>query len=135
VPTHCDLYTERTILAAMGRKGKVVCDPVRIGYWRHHGKNESYRQNLVERPRQQEAFLEYTDRLMDDLPNWRDQFEMWAQIMPNQSLRGYLASMEGLESRYIYAVADCLTRSMREERLYDDLRAEMFPQPDAPLVV
>jgi glycosyltransferase involved in cell wall biosynthesis len=135
VPTHCDLYTERTILAAMGRKGKVVCDPVRIGYWRHHGKNESYRQNLVERPRQQEAFLEYTDRLMDDLPNWRDQFEEWAKIMPNPSLRGYLASMEGLESRYIYAVADCLTRSMREERLYDDLRAEMFPELDAPLVV
>ncbi|MDR3582584.1 MAG: glycosyltransferase family A protein [Candidatus Pacebacteria bacterium] len=135
VPEHCDLFTERTILAAMGRKGKVVCDPVRIGYWRHHGKNESYRQNLVEKPEQQKSFLKWLDGMMDDLPNWADQFGLWAEIMPNAHLRGHAAGLDGMDSRYVHAVKDVLTRSMREEVLYDDLRRQLNPQPEDPVFV
>jgi glycosyltransferase involved in cell wall biosynthesis len=135
VPERCDLYTERTILAAMGRKGRVVCDPVVIGYWRQHAENVSRRQNLYEKPDQEKAFLEWTDRMMDALPDWRVHLSDWASIMPNDDLHRFLYAMQGLESRYVYAVADVLTQSMKEEVLYDDLRRKLNPQPDQPLVI
>jgi glycosyltransferase involved in cell wall biosynthesis len=135
VPKGCDLYTERTILAAMGTKGKVACDPVRIGYWRHHGKNESYRQNLHERPDQQRAFLAWTDSMMDRLPGWEEHLVPWASIMPNSHLQGHVANVESNDSRYVHAVADVLRRCMREEATYDELRSRLNPQPGRPLVI
>lgn len=135
VPRNCDLYTERTILAAMGMKGKVACDPVRIGYWRHHGKNESYRQNLHERPDQQKAFLAWTDSMMDRLPDWQRHLIPWASIMPNSHLQGHIANVGDNDSRYAHAVADVLRQCMREEVTYDELRSRLNPQPDQPLVV
>jgi hypothetical protein len=135
VPKDCDLYTERTILSAMGRKGKVVCDPVCVGYWRHHGKNESYRQNLVSQAEQKKAFADWTDGMMDDVPEWDRHLMEWARIMPNPHLRSYIANMDGIESRYVHAVANVLTMSMKEEVTYDELRRRAMPKADQPLVV
>lgn len=135
VPTNCDLYTERTILAAMGRKGKVVCDPVCVGYWRHHGKNESYRQNLASKPEQEKAFVAWTDALMDESPGWDRCLLEWARIMPNPHLRSYLANMDHVDSRYGHAVADVLGMALKEEVTYDELRRQMNPTADQPLVV
>lgn len=135
VPERCDLYTERTILAAMGRRGRVVCDPIIIGYWRHHAENVSYRQNLHEKPAQEKAFLEWIDARMDSLPRWESHLSEWAGIIPNDDLNRFLCGMNGLESRYVNAVADVLSRSMKEEVLYEDLRRELNPVPNAPLVI
>jgi hypothetical protein len=135
VPEKCDLYTERTILAAMGRKGRVSCDPVIIGYWRHHTENVSYRQNLYEQPIQQKAFLDWTDRMMDDLPDWRSHLAEWAACMPNGTLAGFVHGLKDLDSRYVHAVKEVLTMSMKEETLYSDLRRELNPQPEDPVFV
>jgi glycosyltransferase involved in cell wall biosynthesis len=135
VPKRCDLYTERTILAAMGRKGRVVCDQVIIGFWRHHTENVSYRQNLHEKPAQEKAFLEWLDARMDDLPGWEKHLSEWAAIMPNDDLGRFLYGLEGLESRYVYAVADVLSRGMKEQVLYEDLRRELNHRPGDPLVI
>lgn len=136
VPTRCDLYTERTILAAMGAKGKVVCDPSCIGYWRHHGKNESYRQNLVEKPEQEARFLEWIDAKMDATADWLRHLVEWARVMPNGFLASYQAMMDGMDSRYAFAVADALKRCMREEVRYEDLRRELDAAPaEAELVM
>jgi len=135
VPTGCDLYTERTILAAMGRKGQVSCDPIIMGYWRHHTQNVSYRQNLHEQPDQQRTFLDWTDAMMDDLPDWREYLAEWAVSMPNDMLIGFQHAMKDLDSRYVHAVKDVLSMAQKEETLYEDLRRQMNPEPESALVV
>lgn len=135
VPASCDLYTERTILAAIGKGSHIVCDPVVAGYWRHHGKNESFRQNVHKKPEQLKQFLEWTDARMDGIADWAEGLAAWARVMPNNYLAGYIQSLAELKSRYSFAVADVLSMSMREETTYDEIRRRLHPQPNQAMII
>jgi hypothetical protein len=72
---------------------------------------------------------------MDDIPDWETRLSDWAAIMPNDDLSRFIYGLDGLESRYVHAVADVLSRNMKEQVLYEDLRRELNHQPGDPLVV
>lgn len=137
IPVGCDLYTERTILAEMGSRGSVVVDPVVIGYWRHHAKNESYNQNATSQPLQAKVFYDWMDRLMDRLgDSWQEILLEWAKFMPNMHLNGYLASLDCQDSRYAMGIAEVIRAGLKEEVTYDELRRKMVQTTNvAPLVI
>ena len=137
IPRDCDLYTERTILAEMGSRGPVVVDPVVVGYWRHHGKNESYRQNATTQPEQAKIFYDWMDRLMDRSDGWGEILLAWAHSMPNTHLSAYIAGLETVESRYATGIAEILRSGMKEEITYEELRKrrEVNPTLAAAMVI
>lgn len=137
IPRNCDLYTERTILAEMGSRGPVVVDPVVIGYWIHHGKNESYRQNATTQPEQQKIFFGWMDNLMDRVDGWGEILLDWAHSMPNTHLCAYIAGLENVESRYASGIAEILRAGLKEEITYEEIRKRRAIDPTvaAPLVI
>lgn len=135
VPTHCDLYTERTILASMGLKSPVVCDPVVVGYWIHHGGNESYRQNATTQPAQEKTFLAWMDETMDRTEKWEEILLDWSRSMPNTHLQAYIHGMEKLESRYVAGVAQILQLGMKHETTYESIRRVNDPTYVAPMEI
>lgn len=129
IPRDCDLYTERTILAEMGTRGPVVVDPVVIGYWVHHAKNESYRQNANTQPEQAKVFYEWMDRLMDKTDGWEEIFLEWTKTMPNTHLAKYIQDSEDLDSRYALGIAEVLRSGMKPEISYEELRRRRATDP------
>lgn len=122
--TDIDLFSERTILASMGLRGDVVCDPVVAGIWLQHDSNESKRQR-IHQPEQTKRFLQFADDLMDRSTRWKECLAGWADFMPNNFLEAYIFSMNGLDSRYVCDVARIL---------YDHSREEKGPEPDMKMV-
>src|ERR1700723_785721 len=90
LPPGCDLYTERLILAGMGEKGPIVCDPYECGLWIHHGLNESYRQREKQEEQCAKA-LPWLDDIMDRLDEWKYPFRKWVDRLPV----GHMAAFGG----------------------------------------
>ncbi len=113
-PDGMDLFNERTIFVAMGLRGNVIADPVTVGYWVHHGKNESYRQVENSKRQQTEKFMEWIDGMMDRCEDWEDILNKWARITPPNFLQAFAVGLDGVESRYICDVADVLLRNIAD---------------------
>lgn len=114
IPSYCDLFTERLILAEMGNRGDFIADPVLAGYWIHHGRNESYRQRLDQAP-QSRILVDHLDAMLDESPKWRDQFLQWALVMPPDNLGAWSKVKELELSRHrdaIVAVLDDATATL-----------------------
>lgn len=109
-----DLFVERTILASMGSRAPIICDPVMIGYWKHHGGNESYKQRKFQ-AEQTPKFLSWLDDCMDRTEGWEETLNAWANVVPNLFLEAFIHSMNGMESRYVCKVADILRKNMGDE--------------------
>ena len=132
LPGGCDLFYERMVLAAMGAQGPVVCDPYRAGYWIHHGRNESYRQQEETR-RQQDIALPHVERLMDRVPNWELLLDEWCRIMPPSHLINYAESLSDksiAESGSVYGprIRDLIRRSLDEHHAIPS-KAEEIEDP------
>lgn len=129
IPRDCDLYTERTILAEMGSRGQVVCDPCVLGYWIHHTRNESYRQNSTTQPEQQRIFLDWLDDLMDRTEGWEEYLLDWAHSMPNTHLNAFIAGLQSVDSRYAPGVAEILRQGLKDEISYEEIRKRRATDP------
>ncbi len=129
IPADCDLYTERTILAEMGTRGPVVCDPCVLGYWIHHNRNESYRQNASTQPEQTKTFYAWMDSLMDKTDGWEKMLLDWAHSMPNTHLNSYINLLEIQDSRYACGIAEILRAGLKEEVSYEEIRRRRAVDP------
>lgn len=129
IPRDCDLYTERTILAEMGTRGPVVVDPAVLGYWVHHAKNESYRQNATTQPEQAKVFYAWMDRLMDRTDGWEEILLEWAKCMPNMHLQSYIQGLESCDSRYAGGIAEILRAGLKPEVTYEEIRRRRATDP------
>jgi hypothetical protein len=113
-PDGVDLYTERTIFASIGQYGKVLCDPVTVGYWNHHGKNESYRQREKQKE-QTEIFVKWMDSKMDDIDGWEEPFNEWCRWMPSTFLLAFLQGMEHMtNSRWLPEIRRIMIENMSD---------------------
>jgi hypothetical protein len=84
MPIDCDLMSERTILAAIGLHGNIICDPIVCGAWVQHEGNEHRRQNAQpgESERQMTAFVQWLDGLMDEAGEKAyDVFTNWVEML------------------------------------------------------
>lgn len=136
IPRNCDLFTERTILAEMGTRGPVICDPCVLGYWVHHAKNESYRQNATSQDEQRETFYAWMDSKMDVTDGWEEMLLEWAKFMPNTHLNSYIQGLDAIDSRYATGIAQVLREGLKEEVSYAELRRRAVTPTDCtPLMV
>jgi hypothetical protein len=85
-PTDSDLFNERIILAELGMLGEVVCDPAIVGYWRHHGENESRRQNEAgEAGEQGKRMVRHISRLLSESLEWQTALGGWGLVMGREA--------------------------------------------------
>lgn len=97
-PEDCGLYYERTILAAAGRRGPMVCDPAAVGVWLQHSRNES-RRALRDRelPAQRERFLGWIEAELEAAGDaWGVPFLAWLYLVPD-FLDGWIKELEGCD--------------------------------------
>lgn len=111
LPERCDLYMERLVLAAMGAKNPIVCDPFMAGYWIHHSANTCYGQRK-EQPQQESRAIPWLDNLLDTLDEWRYPFRQWLDHLPLPHLAGcggpvFAESFE--QSRYCREMRELFT--------------------------
>lgn len=92
MPSHCDLFSERLIVAAMGAQGPFVADSVTAGYWHHHDSNESAKQN-ANGPAvrdQFKLFCQGLDSIIDGTEGWDSFFFQWLLSRnPDEVVRWY----------------------------------------------
>lgn len=123
MPSHCDLFAERLILAAMGAQGPWVADPVVAGYWHHHGTNESYAQNASGTLPQQRAILcRGLDAILDHSPEWRTHFYGWLRMRSPAEILQWLDTFDCRESRHADAVRHVMAEAVAD-------RVEAIPCP------
>lgn len=109
-PENCDLFTERTVLASAGKRGYIICDPVEIGLWIHHGKNECYSQRKHQKE-QRETFTNWMDDFMDGLSNWEGVFNAWCHHLPISFLSAFICTLDE-NSRYADAIGQIIQKNM-----------------------
>ena len=82
MPTNCDLFAERLILAYMGGQGPFIADPLAACTWNHHGQNESYHQKheRLNRLQQEDVLVEHLDYIMDNTADWDRWFVSWLRV-------------------------------------------------------
>lgn len=119
MPSHCDLFSERLILAAMGAQGPFVVDPVNAGYWHHHGDNESYKQNADgSAGKQRSLMVRGLDEILDGSGDWQTPFLLWCRTRNALELLNWIKGFECNESRHAHAVkrimGDSLEGRIRE---------------------
>ena len=92
MPEGCDLFNERTILAAIGQKGDAIMDPIVAGYWVIHEGCEHRRQNISgDGDRQKKIFLEWLDGLMDEAGETAIKyFRRWSEMCPFHYLKAWI---------------------------------------------
>lgn len=113
MPSDCDLLLERLILAELGLRGPFVVDGVVAGYWNHHGKNESYKQNTDgTMPSQVKTMIDHLDGLLDRAENWREMFFQWLRGYSPQNVLGFLANFEAGSSRYADEIKAIMRQSL-----------------------
>ena len=113
MPSHCDLYEERLILGEMCVRGPWVADPVTAGYWHHHGKNESYRQNADgSLDRQFQVMVDRLDDLVDGCADWDDAFELWLRSRSVLDAFNWLKEWPVPTSRHSERLKEVMTRSL-----------------------
>ncbi len=113
MPSGCDLFSERLILAAMGAQGPWVADPVTAGYWVHHGGNESYKQNASGGlPVQRRIMVEHLDQILDSAGDWREAFLVWLKMRSPVDVLNWLKDFECPESRYVKEIKGIMQDSL-----------------------
>jgi hypothetical protein len=117
LPERCDIFTERTILAALGRRGPFVADPMIAGYWMQHRDNES-RKQWDDQPRQTAVLVDWLDGEMDQCEGWEWVLEAWCQAMPTNLVVGWVNQLgvtqsEGKVGRYTERVKEIMLASLR----------------------
>lgn len=118
MPTDCDLFAERLILAEMGSRGDWIADPVVAGYWHHHGLNESYSQNTNGSvPHQYEVMVEHLDRICDRSQAWQFGLTAWCQLRNVFEVTNWLKEASQPGSRHPIAMSrhkDAIKAAMGE---------------------
>lgn len=110
MPTHCDLFSERLILAYMGAQGRFAADPVIAGQWIHHGQNESYKQHKNQEEQQKVCF-EHLDKLMDTI-EWGGAFQSWCEMIPVMNMLGMIQSAESIVTPHKEAIIKTMQKSL-----------------------
>lgn len=123
MPTNCDLFAERLILAFLGAKGRFVADPVIAGYWIHHGGNESYKQHASQ-AEQEKISVAILDDIMDTC-EWQDLFAQWCAIMPVANVVQWSQYIEKLDTRHKEELVTIMQGSLQG-------RIEVIHQAPAP---
>lgn len=85
LPAECDCYTERLDIAACAFGHKFIVDPNRAGCWVIHKTNESQITGETQAAQVQPAY-DYLDRLMDRIPDWRQELLGWMSCLGEADL-------------------------------------------------
>lgn len=116
MPKACDIFAERTILAAMAYDGRFVADPGVAGLWIHHGNNENHNQHH-DQPRQTKVLVDWLDELMPSVDGWQDILFRWANLMHPQWVWDWhkqlkVTQREGRKGKYTDEILSVLMASM-----------------------
>lgn len=98
-PINADLFVERSILAELGTLGHAVCDPALVGYWCHHGENES-RRLMAEGAlmNQAAAFFRHIDPIIQATQGWQEFLRSWGILAGVGMAKHHLSDVEQFES-------------------------------------
>lgn len=116
LPSGCDLFQERLVLASMGLCGPFVADSVTAGYWHHHGKNESYAQNgkKGEIDKQLTIMIDYMDSLLDQAGSWQELFYMWLRTRSPQEVLGWMEKFPCKASRHLDSMMEAMSEAVKD---------------------
>jgi glycosyltransferase involved in cell wall biosynthesis len=99
-PDECDLFSERTVIAAAAMLGECIIDPAISGYWIHHPGNESRRQNADDQgPKQYPRLVAYLDELIGEgyAPDWKESFVAYSLVVGPDQCRKWLRDVEAFQ--------------------------------------
>jgi len=106
MPTDCDLFLERLVLAEMGSRGDWVAHPITAGFWHHHGRNESYSQNLNGSIEQQyKTMVDHLDRILDRTEAWSHAMTQWCGLQSAHEVISWLKECSTPGSRHPIAMS------------------------------
>jgi len=124
-PHNSDLFVERSVLAELGTLGNAICDPALVGYWCHHGENESRRIMADGKLEEQaKAFFDHIDPIIAATEGWQEYLKSWGILagtgMAKHHLEdvqqfAHLSSMLPASMAVLQGVLDGMTKAGKDE--------------------